>query len=97
MSLLVAASILSIALNPAVFASTKWGRRFLIRHFAWARRAAMVVDKLSVLPQETPRRLLAGQVILVGEGMVSGFLKRNCRKRTFRSCALWQRLKRPSA
>lgn len=76
MSLLVAASILSIALNPAVFASTKWGRRFLIRHFVWARRAAMVVDKLSVLPQETPRRLLAGQVILVGEGMVSGVLEK---------------------
>ena len=44
MSLLVAASILSIALNPIVFASTKPFRRFLTQHFAWARRAAMADD-----------------------------------------------------
>lgn len=74
MSLLVAASIFSIALNPIVFASTKPFRRFLTQHFAWARRAAMAVDPLSVLPQQTPRKLLAGQVILVGEGVVSTML-----------------------
>ena len=74
MSMLVAASIISIALNPLVFAGTKPVRRFMTQHFAWARRAAMAVDPLSVLPQQTPRKLLAGQVILVGEGVVSGML-----------------------
>ena len=74
MSMLVAASIISIALNPIIFAGTKPFRRFLTQHFAWARRAAMAVDPLSVLPQQTPRKLLAGQVILVGEGMVSDIL-----------------------
>ncbi len=74
MSMLVAASIISIALNPLVFAGTKPVRRFMTQHFAWARRAAMAVDPLSVLPQQTPRKLLAGQVILVGEGVASGML-----------------------
>ncbi len=40
MSLIVAASILSIALNPCMFAMLEPTSRLLQKHFAWARKAA---------------------------------------------------------
>lgn len=70
LSMIVAASILSIALNPVMFALIPSVRRFALRHFAWARAAAMVTDPYSVLPKETSRKMLQGQTILVGSGDV---------------------------
>ncbi|MDO4937400.1 MAG: cation:proton antiporter [Sutterellaceae bacterium] len=71
MSMIVAASILSIALNPLMFAMAPVIRRLAVRHFAWARAAAMVTDPYAVLPKETSRKMLTGQTIVVGTGEVS--------------------------
>ena len=71
LSLVVASAILSIALNPVMFALLPYARRFAVRWFAWARAAAMLTDPYSVLPKETSRRLLMGQTILVGSDSVT--------------------------
>lgn len=71
LSMVVASAILSIALNPIMFAMIPYVRRFSVRYFAWARAAAMLTDPYSVLPKETSRRMLMGQTILVGSGSVT--------------------------
>lgn len=71
LSMVVASAILSIALNPVMFAMIPYVRRFSVRYFAWARAAAMLTDPYSVLPKETSRRMLMGQTILVGTGSVT--------------------------
>ena len=71
LSMVVASAILSIALNPLMFAMIPYVRRFSVRYFAWARAAAMFTDPYSVLPKETSRRMLMGQTILVGSGSVT--------------------------
>ena len=71
LSMVVASAILSIALNPLMFAMIPYVRRFSVRSFAWARAAAMLTDPYSVLPKETSRRMLMGQTILVGSGSVT--------------------------
>lgn len=71
LSMVVASAILSIALNPVMFAMIPYVRRFSVRYFAWARAAAMLTDPYSVLPKETSRRMLMGQTILVGSGSVT--------------------------
>ena len=71
LSMVVASAILSIALNPLMFALIPYVRRFSVRYFAWARAAAMLTDPYSVLPKETSRRMLMGQTILVGSGSVT--------------------------
>lgn len=71
LSMVVASAILSIALNPLMFAMIPYVRRFSVRYFAWARAAAMLTDPYSVLPKETSRRMLMGQTILVGSGSVT--------------------------
>lgn len=71
LSMVVASAILSIALNPLLFAMIPYVRRFSVRYFAWARAAAMLTDPYSVLPKETSRRMLMGQTILVGSGSVT--------------------------
>lgn len=71
LSMVVASAILSIALNPLMFAMIPYVRRFSVRYFAWARAAAMLTGPYSVLPKETSRRMLMGQTILVGSGSVT--------------------------
>lgn len=71
LSMVVASAILSIALNPLMFAMIPYVSRFSVRYFAWARAAAMLTDPYSVLPKETSRRMLMGQTILVGSGSVT--------------------------
>ena len=71
MSMIVAASIFSIALNPFVFKAMPLVRKYLLRYFAWARAAAMITDRYSELPQETDRRFLSGQTVLVGSCAVN--------------------------
>lgn len=71
LSMVVASAILSIALNPLMFAMIPYVRRFSVRYFAWARAAAMLTDPYSVLPKETSRRMLMGQTVLVGSGSVT--------------------------
>lgn len=74
MSMVVAASILSIALNPFVFKASPVIRKYLLRWFAWARTAEMKTDPYSYLPQETEQRFLSGQVILVGDCSINSLL-----------------------
>ena len=74
MSMIVAASILSIALNPFVFKAMPTVRKYLLRYFGWARSAAMITDRYSELPRETDRRFLSGQTVLVGTCAVNDAL-----------------------
>lgn len=71
LSLVVASAILSIALNPVMFALIPYTRRFAVRRFAWARAAAMLTDPYSVLPKDTSRQLLMGQTVVVGSESVT--------------------------
>lgn len=71
LSMIVAASILSIALNPVLFAVTPWARSKMVSCWGWARAAAVRTDKFSALPSGTSRRMLYGQTVLVGTGEVT--------------------------
>src|SRR5688572_878210 len=70
MSLVLAAALISIALNSLLFASIKPIHRWLLNHFKFARelehRQAPFVD----LPITTETKYLEGQVVLVGFGRV---------------------------
>ena len=71
MSVIVAASIMTIALNPLLFLAAPHIRQFLVSHFKWARRAAMRQPPFSQLPADTPREMLDGQVIVIGASEVA--------------------------
>jgi CPA2 family monovalent cation:H+ antiporter-2 len=62
MSLIVAASILSIALNPCMFAAVSPFGKFLQRHFLWARKAALRENQLQTHPSDKPEPL--GQIVV---------------------------------
>ena len=64
MSLIVAASIMTIALNPLMFAVIPRVRYVLVTRSKWMRRAAMREAPMSTLPPQTPRRMLTGHVIV---------------------------------
>ncbi len=69
-SLVLAGAIISIALNPLLFALIDPLERWATRHSALARSLASPSDALSTLPMATEEKYLAGQVILVGYGGV---------------------------
>jgi CPA2 family monovalent cation:H+ antiporter-2 len=69
-SLIVAGALLSIALNPLLFAGLEPLQRGLLRRSAWLRRREARVDPLAELPARTEPRYLARQVVLVGCGEV---------------------------
>ena len=68
MSLIVAASIVTIALNPILFALIPRVNHALVARFPWARRAAVRQTPGEALPQETPIEFLRGQMIVIGAG-----------------------------
>jgi CPA2 family monovalent cation:H+ antiporter-2 len=70
MSLVLAGALISIAVNPLVFGAVEPLRRWVIAHSALARRLEQRDDPLAELPQDTARRFLEGQVVLVGHGQV---------------------------
>lgn len=70
MSLVLAGALLSIALNPLVFASLEPLRRWILDNSQLARDLEQRPDPYAVLPQTTERKYLAGQVVLVGYGRV---------------------------
>lgn len=74
MSLIVAASILSIALNPGLFAIAPFVLKKLTNRFEWARRAAGRQDPFTVLPENTQKHVLQGQAVLVGSSRELNFL-----------------------
>jgi monovalent cation:H+ antiporter-2, CPA2 family len=69
-SLIVAGALISIALNPLVFACVEPVRRWILARSERARRLERRDDPYAELPMSTERRYLEGQVVLVGYGRV---------------------------
>ena len=69
-NLILAGALISIAINPLVFASLRPLRRWIRSRSKLARLLERPVDPLAMLPMSTDRRYLAGQVVLVGYGRV---------------------------
>ncbi|HMO46809.1 MAG TPA: cation:proton antiporter [Rubrivivax sp.] len=70
MSLVLAGALISIALNPFVFAAIGPLRRWVLQRSALARSLERRDDPFAELPMSTERRYLEGQVVLVGYGRV---------------------------
>ncbi len=70
MSLVLAGALISIALNPFLFALIEPLRRWLLRRSALARRLERRQDPYAQLPLSTAPRYLRGQVVLVGHGRI---------------------------
>lgn len=70
MSLVLAGALISIALNPLLFAAVEPLRRWVLGHLELARRLEQRQDRYAELPIDTERKYLKGQVVLVGYGRV---------------------------
>ena len=70
MSLVLAGALISIALNPVVFASIKPLANWVVNKSDVARRLSLRMDPYGELPMSTERKFLEGQVVLVGYGRV---------------------------
>jgi CPA2 family monovalent cation:H+ antiporter-2 len=69
-SIVLAAALISIAVNPLLFAMVEPIRVRLLARSALARRLETREDPLASVPRETDSTLLHGQIILVGNGRV---------------------------
>ena len=69
-SLVVAAAILSISLNPLLFSLLRPAHAWLTERSRLARRLETSADPLAALPMSTAEQVLAGHVVLVGYGRV---------------------------
>ncbi|MEW9897828.1 YbaL family putative K(+) efflux transporter [Chitinivorax sp. PXF-14] len=69
-SLVLAGALISIALNPLLFAAVEPLRRWILRRSALARGLEARGDPYAELPMSTGRQYLQGQVVLVGYGRV---------------------------
>ncbi|MCC7182654.1 MAG: Kef family K(+) transporter [Rhodocyclaceae bacterium] len=70
MSLVLAGALISIALNPVLFATVEPVRRWILRRSEKARSLDRRSDPYAELPMSTERKYLEGQVVLVGYGRV---------------------------
>jgi CPA2 family monovalent cation:H+ antiporter-2 len=70
MSLVLAGALISIALNPFVFAAVEPIRKWALAHSELARNLEAREDPYAQLPMSTERKYLEGQVVLVGYGRV---------------------------
>ena len=75
-SLIVAAAILSISVNPLLFSALRPAHAWLTTHSSFARRMESGADTLAELPMSTAEHFLAGQVVLVGYGRVGRIIAR---------------------
>lgn len=69
-SLVLAGALISIALNPAVFAAVEPAQRWIRARSALARRLDRRADPLAELPDSVDASLLTGHVAIVGYGRV---------------------------
>jgi len=69
-SLVLAGSLISIAMNPLVFAAVEPVRRWIHAKSKEARKFERRPDPLAELPMTVDQALLSGQVVLVGYGRV---------------------------
>ncbi|HQR29704.1 MAG TPA: YbaL family putative K(+) efflux transporter [Anaeromyxobacteraceae bacterium] len=79
-SLVLAAALLSIAANSALFSVIEPFRAWILRRSALARRLEQRDDPLARLPSTTDPALLTGQVVLVGYGRVGKRIARELRE-----------------
>jgi CPA2 family monovalent cation:H+ antiporter-2 len=70
MSLILAAALISIALNPLLFSAIQPFKKWLIGVSKFASDLEKRVDPFAELPMSTERKYLEGQVVLVGYGRV---------------------------
>ncbi|MEO7497086.1 MAG: YbaL family putative K(+) efflux transporter [Massilia sp.] len=70
MSLVLAGALISIAVNPLLFAAIEPLRRWALRRSALARTLESRGDPYAELPMSTEGQYLKGQVVLVGYGRV---------------------------
>ena len=70
MSLVLAGALISIALNPLLFAAIEPLRRWILQRSELARKLEQRTDPYAELPMSTERKYLQGQVVLVGYGRV---------------------------
>lgn len=70
MNLILAGALISIALNPLLFAAIWPLRRWVLKHSALVRHLEQRTDPYAVLPMTTERKYLQGQVVLVGYGRI---------------------------
>lgn len=70
LSLVLAGALISIAINPFVFALIAPLRSWALKRSALARRLEHRQDPFAELPMSTERKFLEGQVVLVGYGRV---------------------------
>jgi CPA2 family monovalent cation:H+ antiporter-2 len=69
-SLIIAGAFISIALNPFVFRLVEPLRGWLLARSSSARTLEQSQDPMAELPMTTERRLLQGQVVIVGYGVI---------------------------
>ncbi len=77
MSLVLAGALISIALNPFLFAAVEPVRRWVLVRSDLARRLEQRDDPYAELPMSTERKYLQGQVVLVGYGRVGRRIARS--------------------
>ena len=70
MSLVLAGALVSIALNPVLFAAIEPVRRWVLARSDFARTLESRQDPYAELPMDTDRKYLERQVVLVGYGRV---------------------------
>jgi len=70
MSLVLAGALISIALNPFLFAAVAPFQRWILKRSALARQLEQREDPYAELPMSTERKYLEKQVVLVGYGRV---------------------------
>ena len=81
MSLVLAGALISIALNPFLFAAVEPVRRWVLERSDLARRLELRDDPYAELPMSTERKYLQGQVVLVGYGRVGRRIARSLDER----------------
>lgn len=69
-SLVLAGALISMALNPFLFAAIAPFQRWVLQHSALARQFEQRQDPYAELPTSTEGKYLQGQVVLVGYGRV---------------------------
>jgi CPA2 family monovalent cation:H+ antiporter-2 len=69
-SLVLAGALISIAVNPLVFAAISPARAWIVKRSALARRLEQRQDPFAELPMSTEGKYLEGQIVLVGYGRV---------------------------
>ena len=70
LELIVAGSLISIAINPFLFKAIKPLEKWISSKYAWAETKEEMDDPLVQLPLSTDEKFLSGQVVLVGYGRV---------------------------